>query len=285
MSFLKSDGASTHARPIKSGGIWKLASPKEGSEELEELVLRVQGILCKKDLPPLHKPGYIATNRLKYVSQSIALTGLGSSLFQACFDAVYDIHQCISQHFPENSLEDLPQTSHEDYPEITASNRYFTPQHLALSEDLIPFKKCVDPQKILQYAAIGSAFVHTVENEVEYFELKVEDGGSKQYETMNPALFRIGDIVEAQISFLVVPIKNNYHFRVMPILRAITLLDSKFQKDSAILRNRAQKTYIPCDPKPTLKPIILKRKVGYLDDDVEENQKKILKMTIDDESQ
>ncbi|KAF9456094.1 hypothetical protein BDZ94DRAFT_1178456, partial [Collybia nuda] len=154
--------------------------------------------------------------------------GLGSSQFQACFDAIYDIHQSLSQHFPENTLERLPEISHEGCPEIAASNQYFTPKNIASPDDLIPFKKCVDPQNILQYATMGSAFVHTAENEVEYFELNIST--MNRYKDMNPASFHIGDIVEAQISFLIVPYKSNYYFRVLPVLRAITLLDAKFQK-------------------------------------------------------
>ncbi|KAF9464695.1 hypothetical protein BDZ94DRAFT_1161583, partial [Collybia nuda] len=136
----------------------------------------------------------------------------------------------------------------------------------------IPFKKCVDPQNTLQYAAMGSAFVHTTENEVEYFVLNIGNGGSKQFKPMDPALFHIGDIVEAQISFFIVPFKSNYHFKMIHILQAITLLDAKFQKVS-------QRINILCSPKPTT----LKRKVSYLDDELEENQTKILKMTIDND--
>lgn len=32
---------------------WRLTEPSDGSDELEEIVLRIQGILCEKDLPPL----------------------------------------------------------------------------------------------------------------------------------------------------------------------------------------------------------------------------------------
>jgi hypothetical protein len=35
--------------PIK----WRLTNPSDGSDELVEVVLRIQGILCEKDLPPI----------------------------------------------------------------------------------------------------------------------------------------------------------------------------------------------------------------------------------------
>jgi hypothetical protein len=30
---------------------WRLTKPSDGSDELEEIVLRIQGILCEKELP------------------------------------------------------------------------------------------------------------------------------------------------------------------------------------------------------------------------------------------
>jgi hypothetical protein len=32
---------------------WRLTNPSDGGDELEEVVLRIQGILCEKDLPPI----------------------------------------------------------------------------------------------------------------------------------------------------------------------------------------------------------------------------------------
>jgi hypothetical protein len=34
---------------------WRLTFAPEGSTETEEVVLRIQGVLCEKDLPPVTK--------------------------------------------------------------------------------------------------------------------------------------------------------------------------------------------------------------------------------------
>jgi hypothetical protein len=46
---------------------------------------------------------------------------------------------------------------------------------------------------------------------------------------IDPNKFRIGDIVEAQLSFMVVPVKEGKH-RLILVMRALTLLDSTQSK-------------------------------------------------------
>jgi len=45
-----------------------------------------------------------------------------------------------------------------------------------------------------------------------------------RYESTDPNKFRIGDIVEVQLSFVAVPVKEN-KFRLILVMRALTLLD------------------------------------------------------------
>jgi hypothetical protein len=35
---------------------WKLGTREDGDEEAEEVILRVQGIICNRDLPPIQRP-------------------------------------------------------------------------------------------------------------------------------------------------------------------------------------------------------------------------------------
>ena len=49
----------------------------------------------------------------------------------------------------------------------------------------------------------------------------------QRVEAVNPQIFRIGDIVEAQVSFIVVPLKDNKH-KMIVVLRSIALLDPYF---------------------------------------------------------
>lgn len=56
-------------------------------------------------------------------------------------------------------------------------------------------------------------------------------------EAVNPQIFRIGDIVEAQVSFIAVPLKNN-KYKMIVVLRSIALLDATFsQVRSVIVRH------------------------------------------------
>jgi hypothetical protein len=45
-----------------------------------------------------------------------------------------------------------------------------------------------------------------------------------RYKTINPIRIRAGDIVEAQVSFVTIPLKGR-RFKLLIVLRAITLLD------------------------------------------------------------
>jgi hypothetical protein len=53
-----------------------------------------------------------------------------------------------------------------------------------------------------------------------------------------PALFRVGDIVEAQVSFVVIPLKDN-KYKMVITLRALAILDASVTQvsDQVLLYN------------------------------------------------
>ena len=51
----------------------------------------------------------------------------------------------------------------------------------------------------------------------------------KSVDTVNPQIFCIGDIVEAQVSFIAAPLKNN-KYKMIVVLRSIALLDPTFSQ-------------------------------------------------------
>ena len=62
---------------------------------------------------------------------------------------------------------------------IDIANRYFTPRNQALQHDpQVPFSMVVDPDHILSMA-MGDEFIHTEDNEVEYYEAHKESRGIK----------------------------------------------------------------------------------------------------------
>lgn len=75
----------------------------------------------------------------------------------------------FSRSLPAGSLEPWTPNKYDGYPAIDMGNRYFTDSRDAAGEELIQFQDTVDPDGVLQ-GLIGPAFVHTRENEVEYFE-------------------------------------------------------------------------------------------------------------------
>lgn len=117
---------------------------------------------------------------------------------------------------------------------------------------------------------------------------------------VNPTRYRIGDIVEAQVSFAVFPMKEA-KFKMALILRAIALLDHTETDvrqpvyyinkltDTEIHMQRAQNCRsLISRPSATLQPVIsLKRKTGYdqkEDEEITNARKKFQQMYMDTES-
>jgi hypothetical protein len=54
----QADGIKEHCRPMEMEGnrSWKLGIQESEESEIEEVVLRIQGLVCKKELPPIRHP-------------------------------------------------------------------------------------------------------------------------------------------------------------------------------------------------------------------------------------
>ncbi|KAK7017479.1 hypothetical protein VNI00_018636 [Paramarasmius palmivorus] len=213
---------------------WRLVT---AVKEPEELVFKVQGVVVCSELPPFTK--HLGRRKqLGFLRQGITLTGLGLSEFD---DAVLGIKigdLLLKRNVPAQGLETLncfgefrgAQTIH-------LSNRYFTPRHLAKGETPIQFGPEVDPAKVLQSAS-SPEFIHIRENVVEYEKALGEEKTDLRFERVSPALFRLGDIVEAQFTLMMVQPRRAL-YKTIPVLRAITLLDDHFSKqlDVQAIRN------------------------------------------------
>ena len=112
------------------------------------------------------------------------------------------------------------------------------------------------------------------------------------FKETGPHIFQEGDIVELQISFIVVPLRDQ-NSRMSIVLRSISLLEGEFTQasDSDPLRPTQRFTSTEQDAfvksasmakrsKPRTKS--LKRKVGYIDEEVSATQTKLAQMEIEE---
>jgi hypothetical protein len=177
--------------------VWRLVRKRPDPDDLldGELVVNVQGVLCRLDLPPFHQRiSYVyrdsatrcitkcsnrtSSNHVRYLRQSISLTGLGAAFFDSCVDGMSDVlltfSRCIAvQKLATCSLVD----SFDKYSCVELSNRYFTARKDVTAEQHMPLSSDVDPKGFLAEAA-GNLYVHATENVVNYFALNTTRDGA-----------------------------------------------------------------------------------------------------------
>ncbi len=174
---------------------WKLGVQESEESEIEEVVLRVQGIMCNRELPPIRRPFkvYVSTfqlqrttyshhnrqpNRRPYLWQSMMLTGLSSPKFNDAIMSMRAIEDIFRRQALDGNMDLWVPSAFQGHPSIDVGNRYFTPWQHALQDRQISFSPTVDPDSILS-EAMGEEFVHTEDNEVEYYEARKEGRGIK----------------------------------------------------------------------------------------------------------
>jgi hypothetical protein len=245
---------------------WKLVRIEQNTQEHEEVVLRIQGIICDKSIPPIKRPFemyvydtkvwaafstyvYRESRRRKYLRQSVMLTGFGSDIIKKAIDNIRYIHGLFDQEFMQGELEAWTPGRFGQFDAIDISNRYFTRRCDMNGEAPIQFSHAIDPENILTNA-LSNDFVHIQENVVEYYEAVEKDNKIKweycysfqrttyknayRYIDINPGRIQRGDVLEIQASFIVVPLKAK-KYKMLVVLRAITVLDNSATKVSVKL--------------------------------------------------
>jgi hypothetical protein len=172
--------------------------------------------------------------------QSVMLTGLSSPKFDEAVTSVYEIQDMFRRTAVDGTMEEWTPSIFQKHLSIDIGNRYFTPRQYALQDQQIAFSPSIDPHNILT-KAMGDQFVHVEENHVEYYEARKESGRTRwalnierssifsmntlyRHYEITPNAIRVGDVVEAQISFAVIRLKGQRQ-KMIIILRALTLLD------------------------------------------------------------
>ena len=163
--------------------------------EIEEVVLRIQGVVCNRELPPIQRPFKVYVvhypnspnaahildrqpNRRLYMRQSVTLTGLSSPKFNDAIVSVHAIKDMFRQQVVDGIMEAWVPSNFQGHTSIDIGNQYFTPRQYALQERQVSFSTVVDPDNILSQA-MGDNFIHTEDNEVEYYEAQKDAGGTK----------------------------------------------------------------------------------------------------------
>ncbi|KAA1478959.1 hypothetical protein DENSPDRAFT_788611, partial [Dentipellis sp. KUC8613] len=202
---------------------------EEGGDE--EAVFEVQGVLVGLDLPPILARNQLP-ERISWAKQGVQITGLGHPFFGEAVAAILAIHRCLGRTY---SLEGLrswicPQFGH--FHSLDFSNRYITPTTLVNGEPSVPFSSLVDPAGAL-LAATQHFGAHLADNEVLYFERLEHSPEDIQYQEVDPAVFRAGQIVQLQVSFTTVPLAGRKGtFQLLCKLRSVAILDRQLQEVS-----------------------------------------------------
>ena len=106
---------------------------------------------------------------MKYLHQTATLTAFGSPVFDKPIENIAEIYTIFKRAVGDNLSQSAVFSTYKYFPAIEVSNQYFTPRSGANSKEIHPLTAEVDPNSYLEKVA-GSAYVHTEENKVYYFE-------------------------------------------------------------------------------------------------------------------
>ena len=100
--------------------------------------------------------------------QSIVLTGLGSTAFDANVNAIMEIHSYLSDNLPVGVLQSWQPKRESDYACLEFSNRYMTKLADATGFSEVALGQYVDPNNVIKNTLVEGR--HTEDNVVLYFE-------------------------------------------------------------------------------------------------------------------
>ncbi|KAJ7661403.1 hypothetical protein DFH06DRAFT_949846, partial [Mycena polygramma] len=200
---------------------WKLCTLEENQDVATEVVFIIQGVLTKANLVPNCKP-----NQVIKLAQYAEICGLGSSLFEESMANAGTVHDRFAQHFSGATVSKWVPVLGPIGSVYSASNRLFTMKADAPTEQGTDFEPGVDPTGALENLRTSDMF-HGPENVVKYFRKETDE--ETGYLSSYPGAFRVGDLVEMQVSFVAIMTSQN-QVKVTSRLHALTLLDASFTK-------------------------------------------------------
>ncbi|KAF8230255.1 hypothetical protein L208DRAFT_1282863, partial [Tricholoma matsutake] len=184
----------------------------------EETVFSIQGLLSGKNLPPIIEKIRL-TSQGHHLRQGVSLLSCGTHTFEQVLDVAQEIYSLFNHNVEEVSLESWTLTTTPSIMQgntLEASNRYLAAKRDAPTMASVPILASVDPRGILDKLT-KEGFIYGEENEVRYYNIHNTSEGTKR------------DIVEIQVSFIVMLLKDNKH-KMIIVLRSIALLNPHFSQ-------------------------------------------------------
>ncbi|EAU82157.2 hypothetical protein CC1G_11347 [Coprinopsis cinerea okayama7 len=210
-----------------------------------------------------------------HMRQAVTLGGLGSTEFEKQITALETVYLQFYQHLPEGSLVPMEATTVSGHSALDVSCRYFTHRNAANGQGQEIISPLVDPDGVLT-SLCDSEFLYTADNMVDYRARVMQENGTVKFEDCSPAVFKVGDIVEATVVFACIPTKDK-RFKLTFLLKALMQINTEERNAAAVLRMRSRYPNF-------VRTAIPKRKPTYADDEeIQETQDRFCRMRIDTE--
>ncbi|KAJ7664485.1 hypothetical protein DFH06DRAFT_1324036 [Mycena polygramma] len=236
---------------------WLLCSPADDDGTIDEVIFRMQGIVTRNDLVPKNVQT-IPERKFKHLSQYMQICGLHTETFEAAISNVQEIHQRFSEHLCGIPINPHVDTQGPTGTVFSVSKRLFTFKANDPTEQDTEFSVGLDPMGYIARRKT-SDIMHAPYNMVKSYKLvEGENDGESYFAPTIPGSFKIGDIVELQLSFVAL-LTFDKKVKLTNRLQAVTLLSDRFTKECNIARNA-------CMAKPRIGPAI-RRKVGVFYED------------------
>ncbi|KAJ6449306.1 hypothetical protein C8R47DRAFT_1084762 [Mycena vitilis] len=243
---------------------WRLCLKfPEEDDVLDEVVMRVQGVITKNNLVPKNVQACTPA-KAQFLSQQVEICGLDTAIFEEAMAKIIALHDLFGEYLTGVEVKPIADGPFSTNNAFGASNRVFSLKSDIPTEQDNRFQDGVDPLGRLEKLK-SPDLIHAPDNIVQYFKKsKVQREGQSVYEEFIPGSFKVGDIVEMQFC-LVAMSSAKSTVKITTRLQALTLLDDSFAKKAATERvDAAIKKAIPT---------AVRRKTGYFQEDEDEARK------------
>ncbi|SJL06771.1 uncharacterized protein ARMOST_10113 [Armillaria ostoyae] len=149
---------------------WQTVETDENNQ-LEEVIFKIQGILAKKDLPPVTEVS--SKDNYTFLQQHVRITGIRGEAFKDTADLIMKVQLMFERHFPDSAWEKWIPNNTDGIMALDISNRYFETRKTHPQEQA-EYEQGVDPKGILAAACLKRNLIHTKDNKVRFYTSKID---------------------------------------------------------------------------------------------------------------